>query len=121
MSTMASSTASARSQTIKEDVEHDKDHPLTSTLTSFTEDEVEVAVNAVFGASFSTPSRRFAMEDILKVDARSIGLLKASSRWKSSLSHIERIIENERASPSNAAGFVARTFRRRPGAVYAVR
>eukprot|EP00903_Cladosiphon_okamuranus_P008103 g7811.t1 len=61
------------------------------------------------------------MEDIKNVDTRSIGLLRASSRWKSSLSHIERIIEAERLSPANTAGFVARVFRQRPGAVYAVR
>lgn len=104
------------------DTEHDKDHPLTSTLTSFTEDEVECAVNAVFGASCPTLPRRFAMEDILKVDNRSIGLLHASSRWKGLLPHIERIIEAEGMTPTTTnAGFVARAFRQRPGVVYAVR
>lgn len=118
---MASSIASARSQTTKDDTEHEKDHPLTSMLASVTEDEVESAVSAVFGASSSTPPRRFDMEDMLKVNHKGIGLLQDSSRWKDSLPHIERIIETERETPTNAAGFVARTFRQRPGVVYAVR
>lgn len=119
---MDSSKVSARQQTTKGGREHDQGHPLTSTLTSFTEDDVECAVNAVFGAASSTPPRRFAMEDILKVDDRSIGLLQASSRWKGLLPHIEHIIKNEGMShATNSAGFVARTFRQRPGVVYAVR
>lgn len=118
---MDANIASPRSQTTKEDAEHVRDHPLTSVLTNFTEDAVESTVSAVFGASSSTTPRRFAMEDLLKVDTRSIGLLQASPRWKGALSHIERIIEAERMSLAKAAGFVARTFKQRPGAVYAVR
>lgn len=112
---MASGITSARSQTAEE-----RGNLQPSTLASFTEEEIESTVNAVFGAPLSTP-RRFAMEDILKVDDRSIGLLQVSSRWKGSLPHIERIIDTERVTPTNLAGFVARTFRQRPGAVYAVR
>ena len=96
-------------------------HPVTSMLTSLTEDEVERAVNAVFGASSAMPPRRFALEDILKVDSKSIGLLQASSRWKGALPHIERIIEAEGMAPANNTGFVARMFRQRPGVIYAVR
>lgn len=114
VSAMTSSTTSTRSQAIK-------GHPHTSTPASFTEDEVDRTVNTVFRASPSVQPRRFAMEDILKVDHKSIELLQASSRWKRSLPHIERIIETERATPSTTASFVARTFRQRPGVVYAVR
>lgn len=118
---MASSIAPPRSPTTKEVTGRDMDHPVKSTLASFTEDDVESAVHAVFGASSSTPPRRFDIEDILRVDHRSIGLLHASPRWKGSLPHIDRIIEAEGLTSMNGAGFVARTLRQRPGVVYAVR
>ncbi|CAM9821749.1 unnamed protein product, partial [Scytosiphon promiscuus] len=93
-----------------------------STLESFGHDEVEGVVHAVFGsrACHSRP-HRFPMEGMVRVDDRSMGLLRASSLWKSSLPHIERVLEKERLSSAEKCDFVARTFRQRPSVVYAVR
>lgn len=93
-----------------------------STLESFDQDAVEGVVNGVFGSNpFQPPPRRFAMENLVRVDDGSMGLLQASSLWKESLAHIERIVERERLLSAERSDFVARTFRQRPGVVYAVR
>lgn len=60
------------------------------------------------------------MGDIHAVDDKNEDFLKASSHWKDFLPHIERVMEIERVASADAAGFVARMLRRRPG-VYAVR
>ncbi|CAM9469092.1 unnamed protein product, partial [Ectocarpus sp. 12 AP-2014] len=94
----------------------------TSTLGSLSENDFEGVVGAVFGSSPIVPSpRRFSMEDMVKVDEKSLGLLQVSSLWKSSLPHIKRVVETERLASTENANFVARTFRQRPGVVYAVR
>lgn len=102
-----------------------RDHPPkanASTMGSFSQDEIEGAIIAVFGPSPVSPSPgRFFMEEIIKVDDITLGTLQGSSRWKSSISHIERVIQTERVASKAKVDFVARTFRHRPGFVYAVR
>lgn len=94
----------------------------TSMLESFEHDDVEGVVNAIFGScAFQSRPRRFAMEDIVKVDHKSMSLLQASSLWKGSVPHIERVVEKERLLSAEKSDFVARTFRQRPSVVYAVR
>lgn len=94
----------------------------TSTLGTLTENDFEGVVGAVFASSPIAPSpRRFSMEDMVRVDDQSLGLLQVSSLWKSSLPHIKRVVETERLASTEKANFVARTFRQRPGVVYAVR
>lgn len=94
----------------------------TSKLGGFSHDEVEGAVNAVFRPSPVSPSpRRVGMGEMARVDDTTIGILQGSSRWKSSLSHIERVVQAEHVAPAGKADFVARTFKQRPGVVYAVR
>lgn len=94
----------------------------TSTQDSFSHDEVEGAINAVFGPSPVSPSpRRFTLGDMVRVNETTMGILQGSSRWKSSLSHVERVVQAECVASAAKADFVARTFRQRPGVVYAVR
>lgn len=94
----------------------------TSTLGSFSHDEIEDAVIAVFGSSPASPSlRRFSMGEMMEVDDITMAIIQGSSRWKGSISHIERVIQTERVASAAKADFVARTFRQRPGVVYAVR
>lgn len=94
------------------------------TLGVLAETDAECMVDEVLRFPSDTPVlRRFAMADMVDVDARSVALMKASSSWKTLLPHVERVVEDERVSVAAGAttSFVARTLRKRPGVVYAVR
>lgn len=87
--------------------------------------DVDIVVDDILGSSEVWPKpRRLSMHDMVQVGEANKVLLRASPAWKVVLPHIERIDEMERrgaSSEATPASFVARTFRQRPGVVYAVR
>lgn len=93
-----------------------------STLGVLSNNDLEAVVHDILGSLRISPRpRRFEMDDMVEVDGNSIAVLKASPVWKAFLPHIERIVEAERTFTATKAGFAARTFKQRPGVVYAVR
>ena len=86
-------------------------------------EDIEATVHGILDSSRVSPQpRRFAMENMVRVDDEIMGVLRASPLSKDTLSHVERIVETEDISTAAAKGsFAARVFRQRPGVVYAVR
>lgn len=86
-------------------------------------EDIEATVHGALGSSLVSPQpRRFAMENMVRVDDEIMDFLRASPLSEDTLSHVEHIVETEDTSAAGAKGsFAARVFRQRPGVVYAVR
>lgn len=84
-------------------------------------EDVKQAVDKAIASCGTSPEPSlFAMEDMEVVGETTFSLLRSSPVLNVLLPHIKRVVEAEHVS-SARGGFVARTFRGRPGSVYAVR
>lgn len=103
---------------------HPEDAASTLEVSVLSAEDIEVTVHGVLDSSLVSPQpRRFAMENMIRVDDEIVDFLRASPLSEDTLSHVEHIVEMEDTYVAAAAkgSFAARVFRQRPGVVYAVR